>query len=707
MPEYSFTDEPIAGPAGVSKTGQGGIDFYSAIPGLVDMGAQLAAKAALGSPVGWGVKAALAAARADPGRPGWLDRLYNREVRDPYRKYIRDPLRALGILSTPQAEAAFGGYGTPEAETEGVAGIDTSGKTAYGGGETSHGPASWEKNPNQYTVTYDSDAVDAAEAAAAAAAAASLDFDEDYGWGEDIDSDDIGMNRGGFVTDNRQMPSGFRPLGYANGGSMGFRPIGVWSNGGLVAPASVPAVGPRPPEDLITGRGDYNEVTGSIEPYPTAFDPARGFSDTAQPTINIQSVANIPIQSAANVPLAYYQPSTPYVYPDPPATRTPATTPTGTENTFFAADPDKYTVPTPYGYGTTTPPPTDPTDPPPTDPDQWTWTPSPGWIKRPDGNIYLDKTTAPSRYFSQDDDGEAVFNQQKFLQDAYSGQLFKGSPDHRIDEIIEEDDQGDMHSYFRFVRAGGPNWNDGGFVQRSGVPYTQGGNAMPNVMGREFPYTPEGMAAAQQYRQAIGMRDGGMMGFRPIGMQTGGAADSGRAPEVMAIFQGLVDVTQSGSTQDVAAYIEANRQGLNDIASILPPGQASFVQNTLDSFAQAPEPDLNEMLEQFDKDADEYDRLSKDPGFAMAEEERMAGGPRQRSFGSSAAPDQLLMPGMEWEQEGIPGFKPPWMSDPRYKGYFNPDQLNPFFNPDDIEVANGGYITRNMNRGGLMSLRRR
>ena len=37
---------------------------------------------------------------------------------------------------------------------------------------------------------------------------------------------------------------------------------------------------------------------------------------------------------------------------------------------------------------------------------------------------------------------------------------------------------------------------------------------MPNVMGREFPYTAEGMAAAQQYSQAMGMRDGGMMGFR-------------------------------------------------------------------------------------------------------------------------------------------------------------------------------------------------
>ena len=45
---------------------------------------------------------------------------------------------------------------------------------------------------------------------------------------------------------------------------------------------------------------------------------------------------------------------------------------------------------------------------------------------------------------------------------------------------------------------------------------------MPNVMGREFPYTPEGMAAAEQYEQSMGMRDGGMLGFRPLRMEEGG-----------------------------------------------------------------------------------------------------------------------------------------------------------------------------------------
>jgi hypothetical protein len=69
-------------------------------------------------------------------------------------------------------------------------------------------------------------------------------------------------------------------------------------------------------------------------------------------------------------------------------------------------------------------------------------------------------------------------------------------------------------------------------------------------------------------------------------IQGSGAAGAGVASDVMAIFQGLVDVARSGSVQDVAAYIEANRQDLNDMVSMmmLPQGQADFVRNTLSSF---------------------------------------------------------------------------------------------------------------------------
>ena len=112
---------------------------------------------------------------------------------------------------------------------------------------------------------------------------------------------------------------------------------------------------------------------------------------------------------------------------------------------------------------------------------------------------------------------------------------------------------------------------------------------MPNVMGREFPYTPEGMAAAEQYKQAMGMRGGGMMGFRPLQMQGGGTVQVASGPQVgadvMAVFQDLVDLTQRGSTAEVRAYVGAHRPTLDKLANTLPPGQANFVQNILDSFA--------------------------------------------------------------------------------------------------------------------------
>ena len=123
---------------------------------------------------------------------------------------------------------------------------------------------------------------------------------------------------------------------------------------------------------------------------------------------------------------------------------------------------------------------------------------------------------------------------------------------------------------------------------------------MPNVMGREFPYTPEGMAAAEQYKQAMGMRDGGMMGFRPIGYAMGSQAvpvgsEAGApvqlaggpqvTPDAMSVFQDLVDMTQRGSPQDVSDYINSNFNELIALTKMLPEGQAAFVEGVLSQFA--------------------------------------------------------------------------------------------------------------------------
>ena len=70
----------------------------------------------LAGPVGYGIKAVTDIYSASPTKPGFFGRLWDRQLM---------PFRRLGILSTPEADVAYGGYGTEEAEQEGVAGIDT------------------------------------------------------------------------------------------------------------------------------------------------------------------------------------------------------------------------------------------------------------------------------------------------------------------------------------------------------------------------------------------------------------------------------------------------------------------------------------------------------------------------------------------------------------------------------------------------------
>jgi len=133
---------------------------------------------------------------------------------------------------------------------------------------------------------------------------------------------------------------------------------------------------------------------------------------------------------------------------------------------------------------------------------------------------------------------------------------------------------------------------------------------MPNVMGREFPYTPQGMAAAEQYKQAMGMRDGGMMGFRPVGYANGNLVESVGNPtqrgvsaamgapvdasnvvmaasgrtDSMAVVRELTDLEQSGTTQDVVAFISANQADLLEAAR-QNPQVANYLQRMIARFA--------------------------------------------------------------------------------------------------------------------------
>jgi len=308
---------------------------------------------------------------------------------------------------------------------------------------------------------------------------------------------------------------------------------------------------------------------------------------------------------------------------------------------------------------------------------------------------------------------------------------------------------------------------------------------MPNVAGREFPYTPQGMAAAEQYKQSLGMRGGGMMGFRPVGYQNGGGVESDTAIPLDNVARAFVDLVSSGaSVLEIRRYISENRSALERMA-VAGPG---IIRRLLNLYEEGTPQD--EQQEAIDKkgmrspDAPTYDYLEEEeydpslmplgePGTGIPQEmyrpglgddvrqflpppsdrdierlkkqflppgleeeevppgfgERFAPKPRHR-FGPETWPEQGypsraddlwgIGAGRLEEQRGgptgsvapemegnIPRFKPPWMSDPRYKGYFNPSQLNPFFNPHDIEVAGGGYVGRGMRNGGIMSLRRR
>ena len=257
---------------------------------------------------------------------------------------------------------------------------------------------------------------------------------------------------------------------------------------------------------------------------------------------------------------------------------------------------------------------------------------------------------------------------------------------------------------------------------------------MPNVMGREFPYTPQGMAEAEQYRQAVGMRGGGMMGFRPVGYADGNLVTAmAQRPrredledEGLDVYLGLQSLLEEGDRQKILDYLYQN-DGIIQRDRENNPSRSEFFDGVKQFYnyeqyfrdlMQQPDsnfvrtgmvgedPELRAMVDEAREDA----RLYVDPAFQMAEDERAAGMSPERIRREQQQLEQIReqFPGPLAGDEPLgpmPEFRPPFMDDPRYKGYFNPNQSNPFFNPDEIEVADGGYISRKMKRGGIMSLR--
>ena len=92
---------------------------------------------------------------------------------------------------------------------------------------------------------------------------------------------------------------------------------------------------------------------------------------------------------------------------------------------------------------------------------------------------------------------------------------------------------------------------------------------MPNVMGREFPYTPQGMAQAQQYKEALGMRDGGSMGFRPVGYEAGGPvgyADGDAVNQNTQTYSDFDRALKEMPVENLNAYLRENMFQLKAMA---------------------------------------------------------------------------------------------------------------------------------------------
>ena len=234
---------------------------------------------------------------------------------------------------------------------------------------------------------------------------------------------------------------------------------------------------------------------------------------------------------------------------------------------------------------------------------------------------------------------------------------------------------------------------------------------MPNVMGREFPYTPQGMAAAQQYSQAMGMRDGGPMGFRPLGMQAGGDVNR----QVYGAFE---QALTSLPMDQLAKYIYDNLPSLKSMAEENP-ARAAQLRSAMEKSGF--EGYMRNLMQGQEQSGNlgriEGQRLSdRDVGDLMPLQEQMS--PMPYSPGDyerlMPMPDQMLPP----LYDSRPGDYERLMPMPDQM----PDQMPPMDQmpdqmPEVIEVANGGYLSRRMNRGGylpsrmnnggLMSLRRR
>ena len=251
---------------------------------------------------------------------------------------------------------------------------------------------------------------------------------------------------------------------------------------------------------------------------------------------------------------------------------------------------------------------------------------------------------------------------------------------------------------------------------------------MPNVAGREFPYTPQGMAAAEQYRQSLGMRGGGMMGFRPLGYQEGGGVPEGgvpigtgetrmggfNAPDVQTLVNDLVSVMRDGTEQDVRNFVNSNRYLLEGVANMDIP-QARIVRSVLLG-NPAPQPTQEQQLMKQLGTPD-----TSDPSvFMRGDQQRMLGSGVMENPGYDPQTGDFFPPVQQGGHGGGEVLAPPRMGEyqmydapaaPMHSknaddAYYGGGFPGPSFIPSEGQTApdfraHGGYVGRGTSAGEL------
>jgi hypothetical protein len=220
---------------------------------------------------------------------------------------------------------------------------------------------------------------------------------------------------------------------------------------------------------------------------------------------------------------------------------------------------------------------------------------------------------------------------------------------------------------------------------------------MPNIAGREFAYTPQGMAAAEQYKQSLGMRGGGMMGFRPVGYADGDLVES----ETEIVLD----------PQSRAAYIERimAARGMNDESIFMNLSDAD-IYNAYLAVEAAPSQGMGAPQ---DTDYNWFEKLVLGRGPSAAEKVPYGGLPTDKTHWRRSLQETMPfsppkeMPAPEQLEDRRP-YSPPQelVNEELYRLLGSGVTESPGFEPETggyfpPQMAHGGYVGRGTSAGEL------